>query len=126
MATTYTLKFEKFRVQDNYNDGVNPVMTDVVRELYWRLEGVTDDPTPLKAAIYGSNVLDLPTYGSFIERTSLVVGDVHGWFASLTNADGDNLLDALKASIDAKIAEQAAPVEHQDAPDSSFTDGVPV
>ena len=126
MATTYTFKVQNFRVQNSYNDGVNPVMSDVVRELFWVLEGVTDDPTPIKAVRYGSSVLELPEYSSFIEKTSLTVGDVQGWFAALTNENDDNLLDSLKTSMDTEIALKSAPVEYEEQADTPFRDGVPV
>jgi len=126
MATIYTLKFEQFKVQNEYDDGTNPVMNNVIRDLHWRLDAVTDDATPITASVYGTERLALPTYGSFIARESVTLNDVHGWFSSLLTDGGANLLQSLKSHLDTAIAKKTAPTEVLDEPASEFKDGLTV
>ena len=126
MATTYTLKFEQFRVLDEYDDGSN-IMADVIKDVHWRMHAITDDPTPVEAEVYGSVVLPNPTFGTFIPRGSVTVGNVQAWFAALPAEEGGGTLqDAVKGVLDAQIAKKQTPTDHVDNPDNTFTDGVAV
>ena len=126
MATTYTLKFKQFKLLNEYDDGTNPVMNDVIKDVHWRMHAITDDPTPIEVEAYGSVTLPDPTYGSFIPRASVTPSDVQTWFSALTNEEGDNLLTSIKAGLDARIVAKQTPTTALDNPDTAFTDGVSV
>ena len=126
MATTYTLKFQQFKLLNEYDDGTNPVMNDVIKDVHWRLSAVTDDPTPVEAEAYGAVTLPNPTYGTFIPRGSVTVSNVQTWFSALVDEEGGNLLTSIKASLDARIAAKQSPTTAVDNPDNTFTDGVSV
>ena len=112
MATTYTLRFPRFKLIDHEG------MTDVIRRMEYALVAVTDDPTPVEVSISGSVVLEYPDPGSFIPRPSVTPSNAHTWFAALDDEEGNNLLTGLKARLDSKIAAKQA--VRNDKPDVSF------
>lgn len=127
MATTYTLKFPQFNTLNQYDDGTNPIMNDVIRTVHWIMEAETDGSPQYKATSYGTATLPYPTYGTFIARGSVTVSNVQTWFTALTAEEGGgSLLDTIKAGLDAQIAKQQAPTDYSDNPDNTFTDGVSV
>ena len=125
MATTYTLKFNQFKLLNEYDDGTN-VMVDVIKDVHWRITAVTDDPTPIEVEAYGSATLPNPTFGTFIPRGSVTVSNVQTWFSALLDEEGGNLLQSIKDSLDARIAVKQNPPTAVDNPDNTFTDGVSV
>ena len=85
--------------------------SNVVHTVHWRLTGTDDsnndaDGNPQAATVYGSQALDTSDLSSFINWSSLQASDVQGWVESALGADD---VSALKANIDASIAEKVTP-----------------
>tara|TARA_R100001443_G_scaffold30406_1_gene44018 strand:+ start:1525 stop:1869 length:345 start_codon:yes stop_codon:yes gene_type:complete len=85
--------------------------SNVVHNVHWRLTGSDDsnndaDGNPQAATIYGSQALDTSDLSSFINWSSLKASDVQGWVEA---ALGSDEVTAMKASIDASIAEKVSP-----------------
>ena len=85
--------------------------SNVVHTVHWRLTGTDDtnndaDGNPQAATVYGSQALDTSDLSSFINWSSLKASDVQGWVEA---ALGSDEVTALKASIDASIAEKVTP-----------------
>ena len=85
--------------------------SNVVHTVHWRLTGVDDsnndaDGNPQASTVYGSQALDTSDLSSFINWSSLKASDVQGWVESALGADD---VSALKANIDARIAEKVTP-----------------
>lgn len=118
MATTYTLRFKRFKLTDHNG------MTDVIRRVDWGLTAVADDLTEAHAS--GTVTLDYPTIGNFIPRASVTPANVQTWFSALSDDEGNNLLTDLKANLDAKIATIQANAVRNDDPAQAFKDGVSV
>jgi len=78
--------------------------TDVVYSIRWRLGG--DDGSGHSAFVYGRVGCTYTEGDPFIPFADLTKSDVEGW--TTTNL-GDDQVDALKAQIDAMIAEEITP-----------------
>ena len=103
----------------NYAWDVNTVDTyptkdsnsDVVHNVHWRLTATDDantdsDGNNWTATIYGSQGLDTDDISSFTAFADLTSSDVQGWVEAALGADE---VTALKASLDAQIAEKITP-----------------
>ncbi|WP_273071396.1 hypothetical protein [Marinobacter sp.] len=85
--------------------------SNVVHTVHWRLTGTDDsnndaDGNPQAAQVYGSQALDTSDLSSFILWSNLTASDVQGWVEAALGADK---VTAMKASIDASIAEKVSP-----------------
>ena len=85
--------------------------SNVVHTVHWRLTGTDDsnndaDGNPQAVTVYGAQELDTSDLSSFINWSSLKASDVQGWVESALGADD---VSALKANIDARIAEKVTP-----------------
>ena len=103
----------------NYEWDVNTVDTyptkdsnsDVVYNVHWRLTATDDanndaDGNPQTATVYGAEGLDTDSISSFIAFADLTSSDVQGWVEAALGADEAT---ALKANLDAQIAEKITP-----------------
>ena len=103
----------------NYAWDVNTVDTyptkgsnsDVVHNVHWRLTATDDantdsDGNNWTAEVYGSQGLDTDSISSFTAFADLTSSDVQGWVEAALGADE---VTALKASLDAQIAEKITP-----------------
>jgi hypothetical protein len=85
--------------------------SNVVHNVHWRLKA-TDDANndsngePITAEIYGSQGLDTSNLSSFTNWSSLDAAKVQGWVEAALTAD---TVTAMKASLDAQIAEKITP-----------------
>jgi len=85
--------------------------SNVVHTVHWRLTGTDDsnndaDGNPQAETVYGAQALDTSDLSSFINWSSLKASDVQGWVEA---ALGSDEVTAMKASIDASIAEKVTP-----------------
>tara|TARA_B100000963_G_scaffold32205_1_gene23982 strand:- start:1403 stop:1747 length:345 start_codon:yes stop_codon:yes gene_type:complete len=85
--------------------------SDVVYNVHWRLTATDDtnkdsDGNNWTATIYGSQTLDISDLSNFIEWSSLTASDVQGWVETALTAD---TVTAMKAALDAQIAEKVTP-----------------
>ena len=89
--------------------------SDVVYNVHWRLTATDDtnkdsDGNNWTATTYGSQDLDTSDLSSFIEWSSLKASDVQGWVEAALTSD---TVTAMKASLDAQIAESITPTSVQ-------------
>ena len=85
--------------------------SDVVHNVHWRLTATDDantdsDGNNWTAEVYGSQGLDTDDISSFTAFADLTSSDVQGWVEAALGADE---VTALKAGLDAKIAEKITP-----------------
>ena len=85
--------------------------SDVVHNVHWRLTATDDantdsDGNNWTAEVYGSQGLDTDSISSFTAFADLTSSDVQGWVEAALGADE---VTALKAGLDAKIAEKITP-----------------
>ena len=85
--------------------------SDVVYNVYWRLTATDDtnkdsEGNNWTATFYGTQLLDTSDLSSFIEWSSLTASDVQGWVETALTAD---TVTAMKAKLDAEIAEKVTP-----------------
>ena len=85
--------------------------TDVVHNVHWRLNAEDDanqdaDGNNWTASSYGSQALDTSDLSNFIIFPDLTSSDVQGWVEA---AMGSDAVTALKAGLDALIAEKITP-----------------
>ena len=85
--------------------------SDVVHNVHWRLTGTDDanndsEGNPQTAGVYGSQGLDTDSISSFVAFADLDAAKVQGWVEAALTAD---TVTALKASLDAQIAEKITP-----------------
>ena len=85
--------------------------SDVVYNVHWRLTATDDtnkdsDGNNWTATSYGSQTLDISDLSNFIEWSSLTASDVQGWVETALTAD---TVTAMKAALDAQIAEKVTP-----------------
>ena len=85
--------------------------SNVVHNVHWRLKATDDanndsDGNPQNANIYGSQGLDTSDLSSFTNWSSLDAATVQGWVEAALTAD---TVTAMKASLDAQIAEKITP-----------------
>ena len=85
--------------------------SDVIYNVHWRLTATDDtnkDPSgnPPSSSIYGTQILDTSDLSSFKAFASVSASDVQGWVEA---AMGNTEITALKANLDANIANQVTP-----------------
>ena len=85
--------------------------SDVVYNVHWRLTATDDtnkdsDGNNWTATTYGSQTLDTSDLSSFTAFGSLDAAKVQGWVEAAMTAD---TVTAMKASLDAQIAEMITP-----------------
>ena len=85
--------------------------SDVVYNVHWRLKATDDtnkdsDGNNWTATTYGSQSVDTSDLSSFIAFADLKASDVQGWVEAALGADE---VTAMKASLDAQIAELITP-----------------
>tara|TARA_Y100001963_G_C6611786_1_gene367396 strand:- start:278 stop:622 length:345 start_codon:yes stop_codon:yes gene_type:complete len=85
--------------------------SDVVYNVHWRLTATDDtnkdsDGNNWDATSYGSQGVDTSDLSSFIAFADLKASDVQGWVEAALGADE---VTALKAGLDAQIAEKITP-----------------
>ena len=84
---------------------------DVVYNVHWRLTATDDtnkdsDGNNWTADVYGSQSLDTDSISSFVAFGSLDAAKVQGWVEAALGAD---TVTAMKAGLDAQIAEKITP-----------------
>ena len=85
--------------------------SNVVHNVHWRLTGTDDtnndsDGNPQTATVYGSHSVSTDDLSSFINWSDLKASDVQGWVEAGLGSDE---VTAMKASLDAQIAEKVTP-----------------
>ena len=85
--------------------------SDVVYNVHWRLTATDDtnkdsDGNNWTATSYGSQGVDTSDLSSFTAFADLKASDVQGWVEAALGADE---VTALKAGLDAQIAEKITP-----------------
>ena len=84
---------------------------DVVYNVHWRLTATDDtnkdsDGEYWTAGVYGSQTLDTDSISSFVAFGSLDAAKVQSWVEAALTSD---TVTAMKASLDAQIAEKVTP-----------------
>ena len=84
---------------------------DVVYNVHWRLNAEDDanqdaDGNNWTATVYGTQSVDTSDLSSFTAFADLTASDVQGWVEAAMGADA---VTALKAGLDAQIAEKITP-----------------
>ena len=85
--------------------------SDVVYNVHWRLTATDDtnkdsDGNNWTATTYGSQGVDTSDLSSFIAFADLTASNVQGWVEAALGADE---VTAMKAALDAQIAESITP-----------------
>tara|TARA_A100001515_G_scaffold124949_1_gene109498 strand:+ start:441 stop:785 length:345 start_codon:yes stop_codon:yes gene_type:complete len=85
--------------------------SDVVYNVHWRLTATDDtnkdsDGNNWTATTYGSQGVDTSDLSSFTAFADLKASDVQGWVEAALGADE---VTAMKAALDAQIAEKITP-----------------
>lgn len=85
--------------------------SNVVHNVHWRITATDDsnndsDGNPQIATRYGTQVLDTSDLSSFTNWSSLDAAKVQGWVETALGAD---TVTAMKADLDAQIAEKVTP-----------------
>ena len=113
MAISYTWDVSNVDTYPSHTDSQDPANTesDVIYNVHWRLNGEDDanndaDGNPHTGSVYGSVGLSVDDLSSFTAFDSVSLSDVQGWVEA---ALGSDEVTALKASIDAQIAEKITP-----------------
>jgi len=88
---------------------------DVVYNVHWRLTATDDTNKDSEgnywtANMYGSQTLDTDSISSFVAFGSLDAAKVQGWVEAALTAD---TVTAMKAGLDAQIAEKITPTSVQ-------------
>ena len=89
--------------------------SDVVYNVHWRLTATDDTNKDSEgnywtANMYGSQTLDTDSISSFVAFGSLDAAKVQGWVEAALTAD---TVTAMKAGLDAQIAEKITPTSVQ-------------
>ena len=101
MAITYTWNCTTVDTYPTKSD-----QTDVIFNVHWRLNGVDDTEDKNVGDSYGVVSLDTEDLSTFTAFADITEADVIGWVEA---ALGEDQVTALKASIDAQIAEKITP-----------------
>ena len=101
MAITYTWDCKTVDTYPTKSD-----KTDVIFNVHWRLNGVDDTEDENATDSYGVVSLDTEDLSTFTAFADITEADVIGWVEA---ALGEDQVAALKASIDAQIAEKITP-----------------
>ena len=85
--------------------------SNVVHNVHWRLTAIDgsnndSDGNPQTASTYGAQAVSTDDLSSFINWSSLTNADVQGWVETALTAD---TVTAMKAALDAQIAEKVSP-----------------
>jgi hypothetical protein len=85
--------------------------SNVVYNVHWKLTATDgsnndSDGNPQTASIYGTQAVSTDDLSSFKNWSSLTNSDVQGWVEAALTAD---TVTAMKASLDAQIAEKVSP-----------------
>ena len=85
--------------------------SNVVYNVHWRLTATDDtnkdsDGNNWTAETYGSQAVSTDDLSSFINWSSLTNSDVQGWVETALTSD---TVTAMKAALDAQIAEKVTP-----------------
>ena len=85
--------------------------SNVVHNVHWRLTATDDtnndsDGNPQTATVYGNQSVSTDDLSSFINWSDLKASDVQGWVEAGLGSDE---VTAMKASLDAQIAEKVTP-----------------
>ena len=85
--------------------------SDVVHNVHWRLTATDDanndaEGNPQTASVYGTQAVDTSDLSSFTAFADLTASDVQGWVEAALGADE---VTAIKAGLDANIAEKITP-----------------
>ena len=85
--------------------------SDVVHSVHWKLIATDDtnkdsDGNNWSTSIYGTQAVDTSDLSSFKAFADLTASDVQGWVEAALGADE---VTAMKASLDAQIAEKITP-----------------
>tara|TARA_R100000900_G_scaffold23651_1_gene18810 strand:+ start:1318 stop:1662 length:345 start_codon:yes stop_codon:yes gene_type:complete len=88
---------------------------DVVHNVHWRLTATDDanndaDGNAQTSTVYGSQGLDTDSISSFTAFADLNAAKVQGWVEAALGADK---VTAMKANLDAEIAEKITPTSVQ-------------
>jgi len=101
MAITYTWNCTTVDTYPTKSD-----QADVIFNVHWRLNGVDDTEDENTVDSYGVVSLDTEDLSTFTAFADITEADVIGWVEA---ALGEEQVAALKASIDAQIAEKITP-----------------
>ena len=101
MAITYTWNCTTVDTYPTKSD-----QTDVIFNVHWRLNGVDDTEDENVGDSYGVVSLDTEDLSTFTAFADITEANVIGWVEA---ALGEDQVTALKASIDAQIAEKITP-----------------
>ena len=106
MAIGYTWDVSTVDTYPTHNS-----QSDVVYNVHWRLTATDDtnqdsDGNNWTATTYGSQGVDTSDLSSFTAFADLKASDVQGWVEAALGADE---VTALKAGLDAQIAESITP-----------------
>ncbi len=85
--------------------------SNVVHNVHWRLTATDDtnkdsDGNNWTSTMYGTQAVSTDDLSNFINWSSLKESDVQGW---VETAMGSDAVTAMKASLDAQIAEKVSP-----------------
>ena len=85
--------------------------SDVVHNVHWRLTATDDtnkdsEGNNWTADVYGTQTVDTSDLSSFTAFADLTASDVQGWVEAALGADE---VTAMKAGLDANIAEKITP-----------------
>ena len=106
MAINYTWDVSTVDTYPTHNS-----QSDVVYNVHWRLTATDDtnqdsDGNNWTATSYGSQAVDTSDLSSFTAFADLTASDVQGWVEAALGADE---VTAMKAALDAQIAEKITP-----------------
>jgi hypothetical protein len=101
MAITYTWNCTTVDTYPTKSD-----QTDVIFNVHWRLNGVDDTEVKNVGDSYGVVSLDTEDLSTFTAFADITEANVISWVEA---ALGEDQVAALKASIDAQIAEKITP-----------------
>jgi hypothetical protein len=106
MAIGYTWDVSTVDTYPTHNS-----QSDVVYNVHWRLTATDDtnqdsDGNNWTATSYGSQAVDTSDLSSFTAFADLTASDVQGWVEAALGADE---VTAMKAALDAQIAEKITP-----------------
>ena len=101
MAITYTWNCTTVDTYPTKSD-----QTDVIFNVHWRLNGVDDTEDENVGDSYGVVSLDTEDLSTFTAFADITEANVISWVEA---ALGEDQVAALKASIDAQIAEKITP-----------------
>lgn len=99
MATTFTWTFDPLETATESD------LTDVVKTVHWRLNGVSDDDAPVTGTFYGSISTGDADSDSFTAFADLTEADVKGWvLANL--AEGDETASEAETRYQTMVQDQ--------------------